>query len=100
MIDEEPKRGINEARFALTLLTCLLVAIGYIVLLRFGGVRNTPFEPGADDPAAQVGASAAVPKDSELRPHVLPVETPDTPRMTQRVPDSVPSHPASNAERR
>src|SRR4051812_17566732 len=101
MIDEEPRRGVNEARFALTLLTCLLVAIGYIVLLRFGGVKNTTFE-GADDPSPRAGNPPAVQKDSELMPHVLPVKTGDdrVPRMTQRVPEPVHPPPPNNPERR
>jgi hypothetical protein len=102
VIDEEPKRGVNEARFVLTLLTCLLVAIGYIVLLRYGGVRNTAFEPSADDPSAQAGASPAMPKDTELMPHVLPVEPADDPvqRMTQRMPESTPRHQLNNPDLR
>jgi hypothetical protein len=101
MIDEESKRGVNEARFALTLVTCLLVAIGYFVLLRFGGVKNTTFE-GADDPSAQAGNPPAVQKDSELMPHVLPVEPGDdrVQRMTQRVPEPVHPLQPSNPERR
>jgi hypothetical protein len=102
VIDEEPKRGVNEGRFALTVLTVLLVAIGYIALLRFGGVKHTSFEAGADDPSAQAGAPTTVPKDSELMPHVLPVEAPDSrvPRMTQRTPDPTPVRQPNTPERR
>ena len=32
-MDKERNLGVTEARFALTILTCLLVAIGYIALL-------------------------------------------------------------------
>ena len=40
-MDEERNLGVTEARFALTLLTCLLVAIGYVALLRLGGTKDT-----------------------------------------------------------
>jgi len=101
MIHEESKRGVNEARFALTLVTCLLVAIGYIVLLRFGGVKRTTFEAGAEDQAAQLGAPANLPKNSELMPQVLTVETPDdrNSRLSQR-PQPLPPHQPVSPERR
>ena len=49
MMDKERNLGVTEARFALTLLTCLLVAIGYVALLRLGGTKDTTAEPGPDD---------------------------------------------------
>jgi hypothetical protein len=102
VIEDQPKRGVNEARFALTLLTCLLVAIGYVVLLRFGGVKHTTFEAGADDPSAQVGASPNLPKNQELMPQVLSVETPDdhVSRMSQRPQGTLPPHQPGAPERR
>lgn len=33
--------GVAEARFGLTVLTCLLVALGYVVLQRLGGTGQT-----------------------------------------------------------
>jgi hypothetical protein len=101
VIDDQPKRGVNEARFALTLLTCLLVAIGYIALLRFGGVKHTTFEPGTDDQAGQ-GAPSNLPKNPELMPQVLPVETPDdhNSRLSQRPQAPLPPHQPVIPERR
>jgi hypothetical protein len=43
-MDDERNSGVTEARFALTLLICLLVAIGYIVLLRLGNSGESMVE--------------------------------------------------------
>jgi len=49
MMEKERNLGVTEARFALTLLTCLLVAIGYVALLRLGPTRETTVESGSDE---------------------------------------------------
>jgi hypothetical protein len=36
-MDDDRNKGVTEARFALTLVICGLVAIGYVVLLRLSG---------------------------------------------------------------
>jgi hypothetical protein len=76
MMEKERNLGVTEARFALTLLTCLLVAIGYVALLRLGASKETVVEPGAEDvgvmqhdPPAQV--------ESEPGFRVVPVEKAD-----------------------
>lgn len=72
----EKKRnlGVTEARFALTILTCLLVAIGYITLLRLVGPKDLTADNSPDDtvPPAVAGPIAP-PAATEIRPHVLPV---------------------------
>lgn len=72
-MDQERNLGVTEARFALTLLTCLLVAIGYIALLRLGGAKEPMVEPGTDD----VSPPKVVEHDNELLPRVLPIEKPE-----------------------
>ena len=42
--DRDRNLGVTEARFALTLVICLLVAVGYVVLLRLGGTGDSPVE--------------------------------------------------------
>jgi hypothetical protein len=75
-MDNERNLGVTEARFALTLLTCLLVAIGYVVLLRLGGgAKETTVEPGPED--AIVETVPADPRNIEPKPRVLPLETAD-----------------------
>lgn len=69
-MDQERNLGVTEARFALTLLTCFLVAIGYIALLRLGGSKDTAVEPGPDD----APPSSIAPNDIEPQPLVLPID--------------------------
>jgi hypothetical protein len=64
--------GVTEARFALTLVICVLVAIGYILLLRLGGGSDhSPIEVRPD-----VLAQPTLPKEDPNRPRVLPVDEP------------------------
>ncbi len=79
MNDEDRNTGVTEARFALTLLTCLLVAIGYIVLLRLGGAKDSPVVTDPDDGSAAVvtAPAPAAPTQTEPVPQVLPIDPPD-----------------------
>jgi len=104
-MDQERNLGVTEARFALTLLTCLLVAIGYVVLLRLGGTKETPVEAGADDLLPPIVAAPNAPdsaNDIEQQPRVLSLETPnDSPlRTTQRPGPTPPVHRFPEPERR
>lgn len=77
-MDKERNLGVTEARFALTILTCLLVAIGYIALLRLGGTKDTSLDVGPGDASPPSIADQATPPikvEPELR--VLPLERPD-----------------------
>jgi hypothetical protein len=78
MMEKERNHGVTEARFALTLLTCLLVAIGYVALLRLGGSKDTTAEPGTDDvqPPAIAGPEMPPPV-IEPQPIVLPLDKPE-----------------------
>jgi hypothetical protein len=74
MMEKDRNLGVTEARFALTLLTCLLVAIGYVALLRLGGTKETDVDPGQDDVTVNQPDSTP-PSQPEF--HVLPVEKDD-----------------------
>jgi hypothetical protein len=82
-MDKERNLGVTEARFALTLLTCLLVAIGYVALLRLGGTKDTSADIGPDDvssPSIAGPSTLSPPAKVELEPHVLPLEKPEDER--------------------
>src|SRR3954453_18283456 len=61
VMDKERNLGVTEARFALTLLTCLLVAIGYVALLRLGGSKDTATDVGPDDASSSSIAGPILP---------------------------------------
>jgi hypothetical protein len=69
-MDQERNLGVTEARFALTILTCLLVAVGYVALLRLGGSRDAGIEPGNDD-AAVTQHDPQAPSAVEPEPFVV-----------------------------
>jgi len=73
-MDDERNLGVTEARFALTILTCLLVAIGYIALLRWGGTKDPTADISPDDPAGTVMTQPLDLKPSEPTPRVVPLD--------------------------
>jgi hypothetical protein len=78
-MDKERNLGVTEARFALTLLTCLLVAIGYVALLRLGGTKDASADVSAEDtPSAPSIVIPAMPSTAKVEPEprVLPLEKP------------------------
>ena len=86
-MDDDRNLGVTEARFALTLLICLLVAIGYVVLLRLGGTSDSAIEirPGvATQPVDP-------PANHDDEPRVLPIE----PQLAER-PERAPTVPSTN----
>ena len=90
-MDQERNLGVTEARFALTLLTCLLVAIGYVALLRLGGAKETVVDPGSDDVLPKVTEGDPPKENEQFR--VLPVEKPDSDRIQ-------PANRSTNTKRR
>jgi hypothetical protein len=79
-MDKERNLGVTEARFALTLLTCLLVAIGYVALLRLGGTKDSSADVSPDDASSPSIAGATLPSPPikvEPEPHVLTIEKPE-----------------------
>jgi hypothetical protein len=74
-MDKERNLGVTEARFALTLLTCLLVAIGYVALLRLGGTKDSSLDVSAEDVSPpSIAGQTSPPTKAEPEPHVLQVE--------------------------
>jgi hypothetical protein len=71
---------VTEARFALTILICVLVAVGYVVLLRLSGP--------SDSPTMEVQKPVVTPVDAndETEPLVLPTDS-TKPQMTKRPSD-------------
>jgi hypothetical protein len=78
VMEKERNLGVTEARFALTLLTCLLVAIGYVALLRLGGSKDPSVDLSPDDPSPPsfVGPPT-LPIKAEPEPRVLPLDKPE-----------------------
>ena len=94
-MDQERNLGVTEARFGLTVVICLLVAIGYIVLLRLGSSSESSIEIrlGGETPPAI--AREDPPHTNDDQPQVLNVEPeggsapltsrrPDRPAVPQR----------------
>jgi hypothetical protein len=78
-MNEERNLGVTEARFALTILTCLLVAIGYIALLRLGGTKDPTADQSSDDSSVpSITGPATLPQSAKLEPSpiVLPLQNP------------------------
>jgi hypothetical protein len=104
-MDKERNLGVTEARFALTILTCLLVAIGYIALLRLGGTKDASLDVAPDDtsPPSIAATETPPPTKSEPEPRVLPLEKPDdghTDSGSQLAKRPTPSQPTTEPERR
>lgn len=80
-MDQERNLGVTEARFGLTIVICLLAAVGFFILLRVGNTgeptavefRNLPAQPESQ-PAPQVADNNQV--------QVLPIEP--EPRIARR----------------
>jgi len=95
-MEKERNLGVTEARFALTILTCLLVAIGYIALLRLGGAKDTSLEVGPGDISPPgIAGQLAPPVKPELPPRVLPLEKPED---TRNDPSSLAKRPANQRQ--
>ncbi len=100
-MDQERNLGVTEARFALTILTCLLVAIGYIALLRLGGTKDTSVDMSLEGAPPPSIAGPAMPL--EEHPRVLPLEKPEDGRnepTSQLAKRPKPSQQSPEPERR
>ena len=71
-MDNDRNLGVTEARFGLTLLICLLVAIGYVLLLRLGSPGESAIEVGT---AIEPQRSAPRGDEGNDQPRVLKVES-------------------------
>ena len=65
---EDNRTPVTEARFALTILICVLVAVGYVVLLRLSGPSDSPME-------VQKPVTPIETEQDQTAPLVLPSES-------------------------
>jgi hypothetical protein len=73
---EDTRTPVTEARFALTLLICVLVAVGYVVLLRLSGPGDSPME--VSKPVTPLET-----EQDDTAPLVLPSDS-QKPQMSKR----------------
>jgi hypothetical protein len=103
-MDQERNLGVTEARFALTILTCLLVAIGYIALLKLGGTKDPLADSSSDDVSPpSIAGPTEPPTKLEPPPIVLPLDKPEDgqiKRMSRRPEPPAPLHQSPESERR
>ncbi len=71
-MNDDRNLGATENRFALTLVICLLMAVGYLVLLRLGGPSDSTIEV-RPNPVPQ----PVVAHEDDNQPRVLPVDGPE-----------------------
>jgi hypothetical protein len=88
-MSNERSLGVTEARLGLTLLTCLLVVLGYAVLQRLGGTGQPPPVEIMSGTPSETFSTTRGNEASAPRPQVLPVQgndLPDTsyPRTSER----------------
>jgi hypothetical protein len=78
-MEKERNLGVTEARFALTLLSCSLVAVGYIAILRLAGPKDTVVDVAPDGMSVPRVATplAPAPVDLEPQPRVVKIRNPD-----------------------
>lgn len=72
-MDQDRNLGVTEARFALTIVICLLVAVGYVALLRWGGTGSATVDDGTPTEIVQIDPT---PDDNSNDPEVLKVDPP------------------------
>ena len=97
-MNDKQALGVSEARYALTLLICLLLGIGYMVLNQLGGAEEVPpieIRPRLNA-AKHLVPSAARSSDEEA-PQVLTIEGGETPviQTSQRLRDGMPTDDSS-----
>ena len=112
MIDQDRNLlGVTETRFGLTLLICLLAAVGFVVLMRLGGTSDPTVDIAPDDGVSQeLTQLEPTPEKVEPQPQVLPIEPqevrsariPERPKKAHgdesRVPSIFPVLPASTTD--
>lgn len=92
-MDDEKSSGVTESRFALTLLICLLFAVGYVALLRLAGPKETTPDVATQTMSLPLaGPAATAPPEAEPQPHVLEVvkSTDSQNEISQRPTHTVP----------
>jgi hypothetical protein len=79
-MNEDRNAGVTEARFALTIVICLLVAVGYLVLARLGSSNEAVVEVRTAEPLRQ----PELVNEEDDQPQVLKVNGDDTPHVAER----------------
>lgn len=90
-MDNDRNLGVTEARFGLTLLICLLVAIGYVVLLRLGtpGESTIEVRPEVESRGSVAGDEPET--SSDVQPLVLTIEPAEATAMRTLPPSDRPA---------
>jgi len=84
-MNHERNLDVTEARRGLTLVICLLVVLGYLILHYLGGTRQAPtVEIRTGGVAEQPPSPQAVVPAGDEQPHVLTIESNDVPGRAQR----------------
>ena len=68
-MDDERTTAVTDTRFVLTLVICLLLAAGYLVLLRLGGTGESTIET-----RQEVVVRLPDERPSETDPQVVPID--------------------------
>jgi hypothetical protein len=67
--------GVTEARLGLSLLSCLLVALGYVVLQRLGDTaESSPEDIAPDQSNVSFHPAEFSPSGGNVQPQILPVQ--------------------------
>jgi hypothetical protein len=82
MNQERDELGVSEARLGLSLVICVLVVLGYMILHYLSGTREAPAVELRTGVVAQPTAAAT--PDAEQQPQVLTIESNDLPENAQR----------------
>jgi hypothetical protein len=104
-MNNERNLGVTDTRFALTILMCALVAVGYIALLKLGAPKEAPGDPDPIDSAQSITEAPLPPNPNvtEPPPQVLPLEKTDErgiDRTSQRANGDLPPDLPKTIERR
>ena len=92
-MNHERNLGVTEARLGLTLVICLLVVLGYLILHNLGGTGQAPTVEIRPGYVAEPAAPNAVPPRGEEEPQVLTIESNDAPAHAVRTsPDDAGLH--------
>ncbi len=83
-MERERNLGVTEAGLGLTVVICLLLAVGYLVLNYVGGTRRAPAVEIRSGVAAEPAAREFSPQVDDEQPQVLTIESNDVPGQALR----------------
>jgi hypothetical protein len=74
-MSDERNLGVTEARLGLTILSCLLVALGYFVLQRLGdATESSPVVISPGSPSDAFATPGTGPSGANVQPQILTVQ--------------------------